>query len=116
MYLVVGVLLVLAAVGALVLAVRRALELFVLEARDGQLVTARGRSPAELLREIEDILDRARASGTIVVRLEAGHAAVRATGLDEATTQRLRNVVGRFPTARLKTAPQIARGRPARIG
>lgn len=111
-----GVVLVLAVLGALVLAVRRALELMVLEARDGRVVTARGRSPAELLREIEDILDRARATGRIVVRLEAGHVAVRATGLDEGTMQRLRNVVGRFPPARLKSAPRIGKGRPVRAG
>lgn len=103
----VGVVLILAVLALLALAVRRALELLVVEARDGRVIGARGRAPGELLREIEDVVARGRATGRIVVRLEGGRAAVRASGLDDATTQRLRNVVGRFPTARLKTAPRL---------
>jgi siroheme synthase len=103
----VGIVIVLAVLALLVLAVRRALELLVLEARNGRVTSARGRAPGELLREIEDVVARSRASGRIVVRLEGGQAAVRASGLDEVTTQRIRNVVGRFPTARLRTAPRL---------
>ena len=41
-------------------------------------------------------------------RLEQGRVAVRADGgLGDGTMQRLRNVVGRFPAARIKSAPRV---------
>lgn len=92
-----------AALLALAWAVRRALRLLVVELRAGRVVSARGRASAELMREIGDVAERGGATGRVELRLEGGRVAVRTTGLDEATTQRLRNVVGRFPTARLKT-------------
>lgn len=95
------------ALGALAWASRRALEVLVLEVREGDIVRRRGRASAELLREIGDVVERSRPTGRIVLRLEGGRVMVRTTGIDETTTQRLRNVVGRFPTARLKTAPRL---------
>lgn len=84
-------------------ATRRALRVLVVELRAGRVVSARGRASAELMREIGDVAERSGATGRVELRLEGGRVAVRTVGLDEATTQRLRNVVGRFPTARLKT-------------
>ena len=92
----------------LVLAVRRALTVLCVEARAGEIVLARGRASSELLRELGDVLRRAKATGKVELRLERGIVAVRGHGLDETTMQRLRNVVGRFPKARLTQAPKVA--------
>jgi hypothetical protein len=88
-------------------AIARALRLLELVVERGRVVSARGRAPAELLREMVDVLERARATGRVTLAIEGGEVAVRALGMDEATTQRLRNVVGRFPAARLKSAPRV---------
>ena len=99
----VGALLVLAAV----FAISRALEVLVVDLEAGKIVRKRGRATAELLREIDDVASRAGATGRLVLRLEGGQVAVRTTGLTDATTQRLRNFVGRFPKARLVQAPRL---------
>ncbi len=94
-----------------IVSVERTRRLFVVEARGGRIVRLSGRAPAELSSDIEDVLSRARATGTVVLRLEGGRVVVRAErGIDETTAQRLRNVVGRFPVARLRTARRVRRG------
>jgi hypothetical protein len=71
----------------------------------GRLHLVRGRLPAEVTGEIEDVVKRARlASGTIIVRKEDGAVMVRTRGIsDENAVQQLRNAVGRFPKARLRS-------------
>ena len=91
----------------LVVAVRRALEVLVVDVRDGRIVHKRGRATAELLREIGDVAERSGETGRLVLRLEGGQVAVRSRGLSEGTEQRMRNVVGRFPKARLVQAPRL---------
>lgn len=78
----------------------------------GKRVAARGRVPLEVLHEIEDVLSRAKATCVVVVQLD-GRDGVRArvtTGsLDEGALQRVRNVVGRHPRARLEAGPRFVR-------
>lgn len=92
---------------AILYAARRAITLFEIDAEAGKIVRARGRIPPELLRDLEDIFARAKVSGSIRVHLEGGRARADGSRLDEPTMQRVRNVVGRFPTARLRTAPRL---------
>ncbi len=91
----------------LVEASRRLLEIHV---DHGRVVKLEGRGPAEFVADFKDVLARNCASGTIIVRLEAGRAVVHVSGaIDENTAQQLRNVVGRFPTARLKAGRRVRR-------
>jgi len=85
--------------------------LLVLDVARGKVARLGGRAPAELVSDIEDILARSGSTGRIIVQLESSRAIVRAEGsFDEATKQRLRNVVGRFPVARLRAARRVKRG------
>ncbi|MEZ4294884.1 MAG: DUF3634 family protein [Polyangiaceae bacterium] len=100
------------AVGVLVLlyvAARRATTILVLVAENGRVVKQRGRAPGEMLRDLSDVLSRARASGTMRLRLEGGEVAVDCAEMPEGVRQQIRNVVGRFPAARLKQAPRVKR-------
>lgn len=82
--------------------------LLVVRARAGRIVRARGRAPGELLHEIEDIVRRGNVEGELRVVIEGGAARVIGShGLDAATLQQVRNVVGRFPLQRLRTAPHV---------
>lgn len=107
MELIVGLVLLAAVAVAIGAAIDRALNVLDLRVERGKVRRASGRASGELLRELEDVVSRARATGRIVLRIEGGEVAVRTHGLDEGTTQRLRNVVGRFPAARLKQAPRL---------
>lgn len=86
--------------------------LLVLETARGKRVRARGRVPLEVLQEIEDVLERARATAVLSVRLD-GRDGVRVVvdrgKLDEGTLQRVRNVVGTFPRARLTSGRAFRR-------
>jgi hypothetical protein len=76
----------------------------------GRVVKLEGRAPGDLVHDVEDVLARSKVSGRIVVQLEGDRAAVRISGeMDEGTVQQLRNVVGRFPTARLRAARRVKR-------
>ncbi|TKC95767.1 DUF3634 family protein [Polyangium fumosum] len=93
-----------------IVSVERTRRLLVVEAQAGKVARLSGRAPAELAADIEDVLGRSRATGTIVLRLEGGRVVVRTEkGIDETTAQQLRNVVGRFPVARLRTARRVER-------
>jgi hypothetical protein len=95
---------------AILVAAGASRRLLLVSVEAGRVVRVRGRAPIELLTDIEDVLARARATGRLLVRLAGGRAEVRPDGFDAVTVQRLRNVVGRFPVARLRTAPRVARG------
>lgn len=94
-------------VGLIAYVAWRATIVFEVRASKGKVVAARGRMPPEMLRDVTDVLERAKATGTVRGRLEQGKVAVRASGLDDGVVQRLRNVVGRFPAARIKTANRL---------
>jgi len=105
---VIGLLAFVYAVIAAVDASRRLLDIHV---EKGRILRLEGRAPGDLVHDVEDVVARASATGRIVVQLEGNRAVVRVSGeFDEGTTQRLRNVVGRFPTARLKSARRVKRG------
>lgn len=86
--------------------------LLVIETVRGKRVRARGRVPLEVVREIEEVLERARATAVLSVRLD-GRDSVRVVvdhgKLDDAALQRVRNVVGRFPWARLTSGRAFRR-------
>jgi hypothetical protein len=92
------------------LAMWRTLTLFHVSVRDGELLVVYGRIPAALLSELEEIvhLDRI-ANGTIKAVKEGGEARIVCSGeIGERTAQRVRNVCGPFPIAKLRRARPIA--------
>lgn len=95
---------------AIVLAVRASRRLLVLRVRDGRIASARGRAPGELLHDFDDVFRRAGVSCDVALVVREGRVVVDASGPGaESITQQLRNVVGRFPVQRLRTAPPVAR-------
>lgn len=92
---------------ALVVAARRATTMLVLRVEAGRVIELRGRAPGELLRDLEDVFERSRATGRLELRLDDGRVAAHTRDFDAPTRQQIRNVVGRFPAARLKTAPRV---------
>jgi len=76
----------------------------------GRVVKLEGQAPGDLVHDVEDVVARSKSSGRIEVQLDGDRAAVRVSGeIDEGTAQRLRNVVGRFPAARLRAARRVKR-------
>ena len=95
----------------LFVAISRGNELFLISIRDGRLLLVRGRLPIALQDDIEDVLKRARVqSGTIRAVRSSGHSRLITRGIDEPTSQRLRNTFGVHPIQRLQNAP-LASGR-----
>lgn len=97
-----------AGVGLIFFLARRELTVFHLVAERGAIRRARGRMPPEMMHDVRDVLARAKASGTVTARIEDQRVVLRVGGdIDEATAQRLRNVAGRFPTARIRQSKRI---------
>ena len=87
---------------------RASRRLITFELRDGRVVSARGRAPPGLVGEVEDLAMRDRVQGRFVVLVNGDGVGVRAdTSIAPSTTERLRNVVGRFPLAAWRNAPRI---------
>lgn len=83
-------------------------ELFLISVRDGKLLVVRGRVPVKLRQDFADVVKRARVRrGTIRAVRESGHSRLTTSGLDEGTTQRLRNTFGTHPVQRLQAAPLV---------
>ncbi|HEX5660583.1 MAG TPA: DUF3634 family protein [Polyangiales bacterium] len=90
---------------ALIVAAGRARELCVLSVRAGQLTVARGRLPPGVLEALADVVRRGNVErATLRVLRDGERARVSATGLDEFTLQRARNVIGIYPLAKLLAA------------
>ncbi len=104
-----GLLLASALVVTVTLAARRALVIFEIHVSDGKLTRARGRIPQALLSDFLVVCPRGHDSKlTIVCRVEQGRARLITSGpLDEDTLQRMRNLLGLWPLARLKGSPRI---------
>ena len=80
----------------------RTLAVCIIEKRKVRVV--RGRLPAEVLAEIEDVVRRGRVeTGRVVLRRESGTIDIRTRGIhDPNAMQQLRNTIGRFPLARFR--------------
>src|SRR5262249_16905449 len=90
----------------LVLAIVRANELFFLRIREGKVVVARGRIPQRLL---DDIADTVRAVNRATLRgvVEEKRPRLHAQGeLTQDQKQRLRNLIGIWSVAQIRTAPR----------
>jgi hypothetical protein len=97
-----------AGVGLVFFLARRELTVFHLVAERGAIRRARGRMPPEMMHDVRDVLARSKASGTVTGRIENQRVVLHfGGGIDEATAQRLRNVAGRFPTARIRQSKRI---------
>jgi len=90
---------------------RRANELFALSARDGKLELRRGRLSPALFSEFADIAARERLDGTEIRALnESGSPRLMLRGVSNpAAEQALRNVLGRYPIAQIRTGRLRAR-------
>lgn len=89
----------------------RANEVCAISVRDGVTLLVRGRAPQTLLDDVAEVVRRAQVQRSMVrVVKEGGAARIVASGVDENTAQRLRNVLGAHPYRLLIAAP-YPRGR-----
>lgn len=92
--------------------ISRGRELFLISARNGRVLVVRGRIPPGLLRDMRDVLEKARVRSATArgVRSAYDHGGARLVlaGVDENTAQRLRNTFGMYPISKLAAAPAIA--------
>ncbi len=87
----------------------RANEIFFISVRQGRCLVVRGRIPGVLLDGLSDVVARSRvASGSIKAVRGDGHARLVMRGMDEGTSQRLRNVFGTHPVQKLRAAKVVA--------
>lgn len=75
-----------------------------LDVRNGRVSTARGKPPARLVQDFEDVVRKpAVKHATLYVNVDGTRARLTARGtIDEGRLQRLRNVLGLYPLARLR--------------
>jgi hypothetical protein len=94
----------LAIIGIVAITLWRTLTLFELGIKGGRVELVRGGIPPALLTEIREIVRIGEIErGTIRVVKDAGEARVVCSPeIDDATIQRIRNVMGRFPIAKLR--------------
>ena len=93
--------LVFVAFGWLLWRMRRELEVFALRVSEGRVTVLRGRPPAALMEDFRDVLRGAPDAEVRVVIVGGAPSLVVRGPLSTDTTQRLRNVLGRFPKSRL---------------
>ena len=95
--------------GAIALWARRARTLFEIEIRSGRLQRAYGRMPQGLLNDFLAVLPRNHESRLVIhCRVERDRARLTTRGpIADDSAQRLRNLLGLWPLARLRAAPQI---------
>lgn len=95
------------AIATLVLMMRNATLLFWAEVEQGRVVKLKGRAPKGLVRDLNDVLHRRPVTrATLRVRAEGDRAGLDAKGdLKEGELQRLRNVLGGWPVAKIRAAP-----------
>lgn len=106
--LLVPVVLVLAALGALYVAARRAVTIAELDIERGAVRVVRGGIAPPILADLRDVARRPPLDGVRVrILRSSGRAAVELVGdVPAEQAQRIRNVVGRVPLARLVNAPR----------
>lgn len=96
-----------AAIAALLWMMRNATLLFSAKVDRGRIVTLRGRAPKGLVHDMSEVLRRRPVkNATLRVVVEGGLPALRAKGdLNDGEVQRLRNVLGTWPLAKIRAAP-----------
>lgn len=83
----------------------RGTELFVLSWRKGELRLVRGAIPAALKHDLADALSRMKVSAcTVKAKREERGARLTASGIDDFSEQRLRNIFQIYPVATLRAA------------
>ena len=99
-------LVVIAVLVGLFVVVPRLNELFLVSVRGGQLLVVRGRVPASLLHDIEDVVQRAGVESATLRAVKTPEGARLVTaGIDDGVAQRLRNAFQLQPMAQLRRAP-----------
>ena len=100
----IGIVVLVCALVALLVAADRTRVIAVCAVERGKLRVTRGRLSPRVLLELRDIASRRRiVRATIIVRKEDGAPTLRLTGVDDAgTAQQLRNAIGRFKLAELR--------------
>ncbi len=91
---------------AFVLWVRRQSELCWISIRCGRLLVVRGRVPQGLVGDFRPLLVHVK-RGEVFVHKTSSGGSLQTRGIDEATTQRLRNVLGIKPETQLVSATPI---------
>ena len=82
-------------------------QIFALRVESGEVASVRGRIPQGLLADLQDVLAGSRSSGTVVATRDADRAQLDLRGsFPPEVRQRLRNVVGRLPVAKILSAPR----------
>lgn len=96
---------VLIALGLLFWGLSRAAILFEIVIADGAVKSVRGRMPARLKRDLNDIVERNRPPrGTVRARVRDGAPYLVFSGdIGEATAQQMRNVVGQFTLRQIQS-------------
>jgi hypothetical protein len=92
----------------LLLALRRASELARFVVRGGVVTRAKGHVPARMLADVGDVVKRPNVAHALVrIVVDGGAPRVLVTGsLTSAQVQQLRNVVGGYPLAKLRSTPR----------
>lgn len=87
------------------LAARNANRVFLVRVSDGKVKVVSGRVPPSLLSEFKDVFRGSKASGTLSAVIERRAVRLVPKGdFDEGSLQRARNVLGRYPLAKLRAA------------
>jgi hypothetical protein len=95
---------------------QRTTELFALSWRNGELRLVRGRIPPMLRSDLAEALTQMRIGRcNVVARKEDQGARLTATGVDDFSLQRLRNIFQLYPVAQLRAATAPAHGRLLRF-
>lgn len=92
------------------LSLRRATTLFVIHVQDGKATLKHGRLPPRLLRDIDDVVRRPPLDGVVLrAVVEQKRPRLLAKGpISPGRLQQLRNVVGRFQLAQIRTGTRRA--------
>lgn len=104
----VGLLLLVLAAIPLAIAIFRSNELFVLRVRRGKVELVRGRLPPALLADLQDVFERTTSDAEVRVVSEQQRPRAIVRGAKEPIAQHVRNVVGRFRVAQIRSGLRVA--------
>jgi hypothetical protein len=98
------------AIVVLVLITRNANLLFVAKVKNGQICYVRGRAPKKLLADMGEVVRRRPVqAASLRVTVLDGMASLASRGdLDDQERQRLRNILGMWPVAKIRSASYVS--------